>query len=91
MRLALFTSHHFKGFILALALLMVSCAKEPLDPPMQAAALDPKGMSPTILSGTDTQNGGTDNDGKRDTDTDTISDDGDDVGDGERNKKKKPD
>lgn len=91
MRLALFTSHHSRGFILALALLMVSCAKEPLDAPMQAAALESKSISPTILSGTDTQNGSTDNDGKRDTDTDTISDDGDDVGDGERNKKKKPD
>ncbi|MBK8498395.1 MAG: hypothetical protein IPL52_06145 [Flavobacteriales bacterium] len=91
MRLALITSHNFKGLLLALALLMVSCAKEPLDAPMQAAALESKGMSATILSGTDTENGGTDNDGKRDTDTDTISDDGDDVGDGERNKKKKPD
>ena len=91
MRLALITSHNFKGFLLALALLMVSCAKEPLDAPIQAAPLESKGMSPTVLSGTDTQNGSTDNDGKRDTDTDTISDDGDDVGDGERNKKKRPD
>lgn len=91
MRLALRNPNNFTGVLLALALLMVSCAKEPLDAPLQATALGPKSMSPTILSGADAQNGTTDNDSKRDTDTDTISDDGDDVGDGERNKKKKPD
>lgn len=77
------------GLFLALALIMASCAKEPLDAPAGHGALQTKGLSTMANSGTDDPQNGGNGDEERDDDGDTISDDGDDVGDGERNKKKK--
>lgn len=77
------------GLLIALALIMASCAKEPLDAPLGQETLHTKGLPTMLNSGTDDpQNGGL-GDERIDDDGDTISDDGDDLGDGERNKKKK--
>ncbi|MBK6829915.1 MAG: hypothetical protein IPG92_03830 [Flavobacteriales bacterium] len=75
--------------LFALLLIMAGCAKEPLDRPSECATGVAKGV-PTVLSmDAPTENSG-DPKGDADGNGDTISDDGDDVGDGERNRKKKP-
>lgn len=91
MKSAASTLFHKWSFALLAVALLVACGKEPLDGPAQVdAAGIAKGL-PTVsdMSGTDEDCTGnpkevTDGNG------DTISDDGDDVGDGERNRKKKP-
>lgn len=75
------------GLIASMILLLTSCAKEELVAPAGAPVAG-KSLSTTLQSGS-TENGSTD---VRDSagDGGWISDDGDDVGDGERNRKKKP-
>lgn len=82
------TLKKYLGIAFLMALLFISCAKEPLDAPAGYTGDLSKDLStpPTV---DDPANGGTVGNG-RDGDTGSISDDGDDVGDGERNKKKKP-
>ncbi len=75
--------------LLLVALLMVSCAKEPLDAPADCAMAGTTKGLPTMVNMDDTSNGATNGSDRNMDDGDTISDDGDDVGDGERNKKKK--
>ncbi len=74
--------------LLLLAVLLVACGKEQLDPPAEQALGGQKSI-PTVLNTEDPSNSvGDPKDG--DGGGGTISDDGDDVGDGERNRKKRP-
>ena len=75
--------------LLALALLMVACGKEPLDPPADRSHGMTKGIPTVLNQDAPAQDSGNPK-GSMDGNGDTISDDGDDVGDGERNRKKKP-
>lgn len=75
--------------LFALALLMVACGKEPLDPPAECTHGVAKGVPTVLNQDAPAQDSGNPK-GSVDGNGDTISDDGDDVGDGERNRKKKP-
>ena len=75
--------------LFAVAFLVVSCSKEEMEGPRCG---DEVGVAKngSILVVDPTMNGGADRDNRAKSDGDSISDDGDDVGDGERTRKKKP-
>jgi len=74
-----------------MAVFLIACGKEPLDAPKAADAAGVAKSIPTManVGGTNEEGAGNPKD-VTDGNGDTISDDGDDVGDGERNRKKKP-
>ena len=84
------TSISLAGFAVLLVFVLSGCTKDENDlvAPAQPNGIA-KGLGITIVSD-GTANGATDPNTRDIDDGDTISDDGDDVGDGERNKKKKP-
>lgn len=89
MKLLSAISNRFSAMLILAALLLASCAKDEVIAPVGAAGTA-KSLGTTLQSGaTQEGNGGVSG---RDTNGDGgwISDDGDDVGDGERNRKKKP-
>jgi hypothetical protein len=81
------------SYLLTLALLAfmaVGCAKEEAIGPCHADESGTTKSKGGITSETDPSNSGQGSGRKTDKDGASISDDGDDVGDGERNRKKKP-
>lgn len=76
------------GIALLVMVVLSSCAKDELVAPASTVGVT-KGLTvPTVTGGS--ANGASDSGSRDDNDGGAISDDGDDVGDGERNKKKKP-
>ena len=74
--------------LFVLAVLLVGCSKDECVAPSNHADGVAKGIHVTAVTD-QPSNGGLQDSGKDGEDS-SISDDGDDVGDGERNKKKKP-
>ena len=76
------------GITLLVMVVLSSCAKEEIVEPASSVGIA-KGLTvPTVTHGS--ANGASESGSRDDNDGGAISDDGDDVGDGERNKKKKP-
>lgn len=80
------------GTLLVAALFLVACGKEPLDPPAEQVILGTAKSMPVVnnVDGSANDNSSASPRGSVDGNNDPISDDGDDVGDGERNRKRRP-
>lgn len=76
--------------LVLLAIIAVGCAKDEAIGPCHANEGGTTKSKVGITSETDPSNSGQGSARKTDKDGASISDDGDDVGDGERNRKKKP-
>lgn len=90
MKLAHAIFNRSAAVLVLVVVLLASCAKEEVVAPASPAGTN-KSLG-TTLQGGENQEGSTGVANGRDTGSDGgwISDDGDDVGDGERNRKKKP-
>jgi len=76
------------GIAMLVMVVLSSCAKDELVAPASTPGVSKSLTVPTVTDGQ--ANGPSDPGSRGDTDGGSISDDGDDVGDGERHKKKKP-
>lgn len=89
MKLLSAISSRFSAMLILAALLLASCAKDEVVAPVGVTGTT-KSLGTTLQSGENQEDSGSVSGRDTNGDGGWISDDGDDVGDGERNRKKKP-